>query len=214
MFLRTKKTRLVDLSDDDLLKQYRLKKDKKYIGALFNRYIHLLYGAANKYLDNKDEAKDLVMDLFEKLIAKPLPDNIDSLSNYLSVLVRNECLNRIRSRKRKAQHELLADEEQQRLSEVQSYDEIMDEQPEAQEALFDITVNGHQLSIDNTLLKKALNHLKKEQRTCLKLFYFEKQSYQEIARKTGLEIKKVKSHLQNGKRLLKGYFEQTALNQY
>ena len=38
---------------------------------------------------------------------------------------------------------------------------------------------------------------------CIKLFYLEDKSYQEIAIQTGWELKKVKSDIQNGKRNLK-----------
>lgn len=50
---------------------------------------------------------------------------------------------------------------------------------------------------------QAVENLKEEQQRCIKLFYFEKQSYEEIEAKTGFTYKQVKSHLQNGKRNLK-----------
>jgi RNA polymerase sigma-70 factor (ECF subfamily) len=52
-------------------------------------------------------------------------------------------------------------------------------------------------------LRECLEKLKKEQRTCVDLFYYQKLSYRDIAEKLEMEEKKVKSLLQNGKRNLK-----------
>jgi RNA polymerase sigma-70 factor (ECF subfamily) len=54
---------------------------------------------------------------------------------------------------------------------------------------------------------KALNYcletLSEEQRSCIVHFFFENFSYADIVTKTGFELNKVKSHIQNGKRNLK-----------
>ena len=52
-------------------------------------------------------------------------------------------------------------------------------------------------------LEQALGQLPAEQRRCLELFYLEEKSYQEIVATTGLALNLVKSHLQNGRRMLK-----------
>lgn len=52
-------------------------------------------------------------------------------------------------------------------------------------------------------LEAVMSGLKDDQKDCLKLFYLEKRSYKEITEITGLDMNKVKSHIQNGKRKLK-----------
>jgi len=52
-------------------------------------------------------------------------------------------------------------------------------------------------------LGPCLETLKDEQKQCITLFYYENQSYRDIAEKLGIEEKKVKSYIQNGKRNLK-----------
>jgi len=52
-------------------------------------------------------------------------------------------------------------------------------------------------------LMEAVDTLKKEQQDCIRLFYFQKKSYEEIEAQTGFTYKQVKSFLQNGKRNLK-----------
>src|SRR5436305_11854358 len=65
-------------------------------------------------------------------------------------------------------------------------------------------INLHLKKI-NTLdqLNIALQQLNKELQLCVRLFYFEKKSYTEIAEYTGFNLMQVKSYIQNGKRNLK-----------
>ena len=58
-------------------------------------------------------------------------------------------------------------------------------------------------------LTQALTQLSSEQRTCVELMYFENKSYKEIADITGMDMNKIKSHIQNGKRNLKILLEKT-----
>jgi RNA polymerase sigma-70 factor (ECF subfamily) len=48
-------------------------------------------------------------------------------------------------------------------------------------------------------IKKTLDLLGFEQRICLKLFYLEGWTYDEIAQRTGFTFREVKTHMQNGK---------------
>ena len=52
-------------------------------------------------------------------------------------------------------------------------------------------------------LEAAVETLGKEQKLCVKMFFFEEKSYQQIAQETGYSLKQVKSYLQNGKYNLK-----------
>jgi len=55
----------------------------------------------------------------------------------------------------------------------------------------------------DSALEDCIERLKEEQRKCIRQFYFENRCYNEIAVNLGINEKKVKSHLQNGKRNLK-----------
>ena len=59
-------------------------------------------------------------------------------------------------------------------------------------------------------LKKCIEQLKKEQKTCIQMFYYENRCYEEISEKLDLEKKKVKSYIQNGRRNLKICLEQNS----
>ena len=64
-----------------------------------------------------------------------------------------------------------------------------------------------------TNMENALQQLNEEQLQCIRLFYLEKRSYQEIAQQTGFSFMKVKSHIQNGKRNLKLMLERSHNNE-
>ena len=68
-------------------------------------------------------------------------------------------------------------------------------------------LNGEENDFYPADLTKALSKLSEHQLICIKLFFYEKRSYQEIAEETGYELKKVKSYIQNGKRNLKNFLE-------
>lgn len=52
-------------------------------------------------------------------------------------------------------------------------------------------------------LQECLQKLRLQQRQCIELFYFEELCYQDISLQLKLDLKKVKSYIQNGKRNLK-----------
>ena len=64
-------------------------------------------------------------------------------------------------------------------------------------------LNGESDEETDRRLDAAIDELKDGQRECIRMYYFEKKSYDEIEAKTGYTYKQVKSFLQNGKRNLK-----------
>jgi RNA polymerase sigma-70 factor (ECF subfamily) len=62
---------------------------------------------------------------------------------------------------------------------------------------------GPEIEANLTKLEKCIETLGNEQKDCVRLFYLEQKCYKEISEITGLDMSKVKSHIQNGKRNLK-----------
>ena len=63
-------------------------------------------------------------------------------------------------------------------------------------------IDKENMELDEAL-KDCIDKLKEEQKQCIELFYFSNKCYLEIAAQLNIDEKKVKSHLQNGKRNLK-----------
>jgi RNA polymerase sigma-70 factor (ECF subfamily) len=61
------------------------------------------------------------------------------------------------------------------------------------------------------IIKKAIDKLGDEQRSCIQLFFFQNKSYKDIVEMTPFTEKQVKSFLQNGKRKLKILLEEDIL---
>lgn len=175
-----------DQSDEELLQRYLKSGDLDLLGELYARYMHLVYGVSLKYLGNREDAKDSVMQIFEKLITDLPRHQIRVFKSWLYVLTKNHCLMELRSRK----------QEEKSLAGLEIEQEFM----ESEADLHPIDREEHSLEKE---IRECMEQLKKEQRECIELFYYQKLCYREISEKLQIAEKKVKSYLQNGKRNLK-----------
>ena len=185
-----------DSTDEDLLRQFQRTGSLDTLGELYSRYMHLVYGVSLKYLEDRDEAKDTVMQIFEKLASDLPGQEVRNFKSWLYVLTKNQCLMQIRSQKSEA-------------GRMEKY-KIEQEFMESGQDLHPLDKEDH--SVEDAL-KKCIEHLKNEQKQCIELFYYKKHCYQEIAEKLGMSEKKVKSYLQNGKRNLKICLEKSNVSQ-
>jgi RNA polymerase sigma-70 factor, ECF subfamily len=175
--------------DQELLVEFKSEGDLEVLGDLYSRYLHLVYGVCLKYLKDREEAKDGVMQIFEKLVIEIPKHNIENFRSWLHVVTKNYCLMQLRTDK----------------SEKEKLAQWLNDPSVFMETATDL----HPLDEDEnsksagSALKDCIERLKDEQRICIRQFYFESRCYNEIAVNLGLDEKKVKSHLQNGKRNLK-----------
>jgi len=192
-----KRKYLSGLEDAAVLQLYKQKQWPRCIDELFLRYGHLLYGVFLKYTKDKYAAEDLLMELFAKLPQLLMHHEIQQLKPWLHTVARNEALQFIRKAKKLTGISL--DENYMDHAGGSSSDEGQEE----------ILWKEQQLN----LLEKVLDQLKPVQKECIRLFFIEQLSYEEIMSKTQLSFKEVKSHLQNGKRNLKIMMEQNSNNE-
>ncbi len=175
-------------SDLELLAEYKSTNNKVLVGILYKRYSHLVLGLSLKYLKNQDEAKDAVMQIFEKLFTDLLKHQIEFFKSWLYTYSKNFCLQIIRTRQSKLKKEI---------------------ELENNADLFMETENGLHLNKTEekekqfVALEQAIDELNDEQKKCVELFYLKEKSYVEIAEMTGFSLNEVKSYIQNGKRNLK-----------
>jgi len=184
--LKTKRSNSLK-SDNDLLNEFTSSGDLEVLGELYSRYMHLVYGVCLKYLKDRDESKDAVIQIFEKLITEIPKQKIDNFSSWLHVVTKNYCLMQLRSQKSKDEkfNEWINDPVV--FMENSNYLHPIDaEEPDMEKDLAD-----------------CIERLRDEQKECIRLFYYENRCYQEISADLNIDEKKVKSHLQNAKRNLK-----------
>ncbi len=199
------KKRAEELSDEELAARYRESGDKDLVGMLFKRYTYTLTGLAYKYLEDREDARDLVMQVFEKLMIDLREHKVEQFKPWLMTVTRNAALMELRQRKSQRRRADQYHQQQMLLS-----DEDMESDPDLH-LIFQqgASVNGLYSSAPGALsdpvsaLQNALAQLNPMQKSCLELFYLHRKSYQEVADETGFSLNQVKSHLQNGKRNLR-----------
>ncbi|TNE54682.1 MAG: sigma-70 family RNA polymerase sigma factor [Bacteroidetes bacterium] len=169
------------LDDHSLISEFRAHPSPILFSVIYERYAHLVLGVCLKYLKDEEEAKDLSADIFEKLGQRILKQEIQYFKAWLFQLCKNECLMLLRKKK----HYFIPTD----LIQIESEADRVDAKVE-QETRY-------------KLLEEAMGQLKEQQVECLRLFFFKDMSYQEISSSLQMDLKKVKSHIQNGKRMLK-----------
>lgn len=178
--MKRSKRKYQKISDNELASYFRDNSSNELLSEIYLRFGHLMMGTCLKYLKNKEEAEDTVMELFEVLPQKLQKHTVEHFKSWLYMTTKNACLMRLRKKNIPSQE----------------IDERIHSAPEE--------VNAKFLEEEKySTLEDAVEDLKEEQKTAVRLFYFKRQSYQEISKNMNLPVKKVKSAIQNGKRNLK-----------
>lgn len=176
------------IADEELLKRFQQYNDNRAFGILYKRYLPLLLGTCKRYLNSPEDAEDLVMELYEKCsIILKSSNEIKFLKTYLFVIAKNAALGKLRSKKILIEYHDLVELEQE----------------------FEV---DNQLIINNKKeidLMNGMKLLSEEQRLCVDHFYFKKMRYKQVAEVLEMDVKTVKTYLQNGKRMLKNYLLKT-----
>ncbi|MBN2807099.1 MAG: sigma-70 family RNA polymerase sigma factor [Prolixibacteraceae bacterium] len=175
--------RQLDLSQ---IRDFRRSGDLEILGKLYEKYMFLVYGLGLKYFKDREKARDLVMQIFEKLTIEVIKQEIINFRSWLYVVAKNQCLMEIRKQN----------------AEDQRFKAWQEEEKNIMESGFELHPLDENARLTDAL-KDCIAQLKDEQKNSIELFYFKKKCYQEIALTLDLEVKTVKSHLQNGKRNLK-----------
>lgn len=170
-------------SDLELLEQYKSTADIDVLGALYSRYTGLVYGVCLKYLKDREESRDAVMQIFEKLVTTLRIHGVTNFKSWLYVTARNHCLMDLRARKGKYFEEIS--------------EGIMENGPSTHPD------EGSEMESNLSKLEDCIQKLVPEQQSCVSLFYLQQKCYKEIVALTGFDDNKVKSYIQNGKRNLK-----------
>lgn len=178
----------IGTSDAELIAQYKLTGNSEWLGVLYTRYTAMVYGVCLKYLKDRDDAKDAVMQLYEKLTETLKIHEVQYFKSWLYVTARNQCLMQLRSKKGKFTQEI---------------------SPFLMETAQEMHLeDGEEVEADLGKLEECIEKLNPEQKTCVRLFYLEEKCYKDIARITGYDLNQVKSFIQNGRRNLKICMEQ------
>ena len=148
--------------------------------------MHLVYGLCLKYFKNRDDSQDATMAIYEDISIKLLTTEVQHFKSWLYMVAKNHCLMELRKKN------------------PEIHNDIFMESVEA------VHLNDDKIELERDLeaLEDCIEQLKLDQKDCVKRFFLEKKSYQQVNEETGIDLKKVKSHIQNGKRNLRICLEQ------
>lgn len=170
-------------SDEDLLKAYQASGNQDELATLYMRYTDLVLGVCLKYLKDREDAKDAVMNIYQELIQKLKTHQVDNFKSWLYVVAKNHCLMQLRKTQKTVVVEFKPDFMQS--EDFSHLDDILEKEKEFQK------------------LGRCIAGLNEEQKNIITLFYLEGKCYNEIVAQTGLDWNRVRSLVQNGRRNLK-----------
>lgn len=168
--------------DKELIEQYKLSGSLDILGQLYQRYMELVYGVCLKYMKEPEDAKDCVLNIFEELVNKLKKHDVDNFKGWLYQLTKNHCLMRLRKQKTVPVNidlSFMQSEETIHLEDVLEKEENFKQ------------------------MQYCLSQLNSQQRQVIELFYLKNKCYKEISEITAIEVNKVRSFIQNGRRNLK-----------
>lgn len=166
-----------------LLLDYYKHGNLDHLVELYEPYMHLVYGLCLKYLKQPEKSEDAVMQIFESLVKKLRIHQVENFRSWLYTVARNHCLMQLRA---EGKDNVLINSNFMETADI-SHQDIDQDIKEA----------------EYQRLEECIQQLKPEQQQAIRLFYLEEKCYQEISELTGFDLKKVKSHIQNGRRNLK-----------
>jgi RNA polymerase sigma factor (sigma-70 family) len=184
MLLRRKD--IVQGTDEELVSSTK-HGDQRALGGLWDRYAHLLYGVAMKYMKDPEVAKDMVVELFTTLPQLFKDHTVERFRPWVHTVMRNRCLQELRRNKR------------------------VEPLEGTQWADHDGSEDAALLEFSLQQLEQTIERLERDQRICVTLFHLERNSYKQIAETTGMTVDKVRSHIQNGRRNLRIILQRNAL---
>lgn len=176
-------------------------RDEEALRELYGRFSKALYHAILAIVKRKEDAEEILCDVFHQVWEKASAYEAQkgSVYTWMLTLSRNRAIDRLRSKGYKAA-----------LAERQSAaDSGGPEAAEGLDALDLLASASAESPLDRTLLSEraalvqaALRKISPEQRQVLEVAYFEGYTQTEIAEKLGLPLGTVKSRARDGMKLL------------
>jgi len=160
--------------------------DSDALGLLFSRYARLVWTIAHRILRNREEADDLLQDLF--LLVRRRASVFDLSKGSVRSLLVQMCYQRAFSRRRDLAR-------QNFYTSAEVTDDAAVATPTSCAPRYDESIEAH---LGKKAIKKAREDLSVEQRETLRLCFFEGHTLEEIAMRLGQSYGNVRHHYYRG----------------
>lgn len=181
----------MNLTEQKLAERIK-RRDSKAMKALYDRYAGFLTAVCSRYIENKEDVKDLMQDSFIRIFSSIGSFEYrgeGSLKAWMSRIVINNTLKYIRDNIQKGM-----------ISIDEDIPDVPDEEiPEISE-------------IPPSLIQEMIRRLPEGYRTVFNLFVFEGKSHKEIAMLLGIKENSSASQLHRAKALLAGWIREYRQN--
>lgn len=172
-------TRAPGVPEEEIIRRFQETGDRECFAELFLRNRKRIYGACRGFFGNTAAAEDATQETFLRVYRNPSSFQGGDFPAWLLRIARNVCIDQWR----KNRPETDLDEASGELAAGEAPD------------------GGLEARLMAGRVRQEMQSLAPEQRRCLEM-KIEGYSYDETARSTGLSVEAVKSHLQNGRRML------------
>ncbi|KLT67069.1 RNA polymerase sigma factor [Pedobacter sp. BMA] len=169
-------------TDSELTKLF-IAGDEVAFAEVYDRFFSVLYVHALNRIRSKEEAKDIVQDLFVSLWNKRQAADLSNLSNYLFTAVRNRIINLI-SHKNVESRYLMG----------------LPKNLILQECLTDHRLRERQLA---EIITREVAHLPSKMREVFEMSRSLNLSHREISQQLGITEQSVRSHVKNALKILR-----------
>ena len=160
--------------------------DSDALGLLFSRYARLVWTIAHRILRNREEADDLLQDLF--LLVRRRASVFDPSKGSVRSLLIQMCYQRAFSRRRDLARRNF-------YSSGEVTENTVFAKPSLSVPFYDENLEAH---FGKAALKRALEDLSTEQRETLRLCFFEGHTLEEIAERLSRSYRNVRHHYYRG----------------
>jgi len=172
------------ISDEEVVRRFRETGDNAWFAEIFTRYRKKVYYACRAFYSDSATAEDATQETFLRAYEKLGQFSGGDLGSWLLRIAKNLCIDQWRKHRPEAMTTELDHGDDSSSSAVEV----------AVMPSFDLRLSAERVW-------KEMQSLSPEQRRCLEM-KIEGYSYEETAARTGMTVEAVKSHLQNGRRML------------
>lgn len=170
----------VNDKDEVFIKGLR-RRDNRVFGSLFEKYHASMFRFAETFVFRAEVAEDIVQEVFIKLWEKPDIHIERSLKSYLFLMVRNRCIDYIRTLQ-------VEDKRMKKLIEAQILSDTTDVE-------FDETTSE--------IIKRTINELPEQCRQVYQLSIYDSLKYNDIALQLNISVSAVKVQMFRARKYLR-----------
>ena len=181
----------IEQLDDEALYRLSVRDGDAYAQHCFaERLRPRITRLALRWVDTATLAEEVSAEVLRKLMMTGRDTDIDSVTALSTVATRNVAMTVLRQRQQRRERRAATSDHLTR--------EMASLPPSAQE------LAAQEEDSLEARLRQCIGQLKPAQAGVVRCFYFEEMSYEEIGERLGLAPGQVRSHLQNGRRRLRG----------